>query len=94
MILAGSLKHPTHEAPYTYMPFRHSPQNCVGMRFSLLEIMVTLVRLPRKLRSMSTQRLPKASYAACQWLDGTAIHTPPPSLTDRAVITNRVAPGS
>ena len=93
MILAGSLKHPTHEAPCTYMPFRHSPRNCVGMRFSLLEIMVTLVRLPRKYKLERTKET-AASYAACQWLDGTAIHTPPPSLTDRAVITNRVAPGS
>lgn len=55
MILSGSLKHPTHEAPYTYMPFRHSPQNCVGMRFSLLEIIVTLVRLPRKYKLERTK---------------------------------------
>lgn len=63
------------------------------MRFSLLEIMVTLVRLPRKYKLERTKET-AASYPACQWLDGTAIHTPPPSLTDRAVITNRVAPGS
>ena len=55
LILAGSLKHPTHESPYTYMPFCHGPQNCIGMRFALLEIKVTQVRLLKKYKLERTE---------------------------------------
>ena len=53
--------------PYTYLPFGHGPHNCVGMRFALLEIKLTLVRLLKKFKLERTEKT-AVSLVVWHWL--------------------------
>ena len=50
--------------PYTFMPFGYGPHNCVGMRFALLEIKLTLVRLLKKYKLECTEKTALVSLTA------------------------------
>ncbi|CAG2107428.1 unnamed protein product [Medioppia subpectinata] len=39
-----------HIKPYTYLPFGSGPRNCVAMRFALLELKLTMVKMMQRFR--------------------------------------------
>ena len=49
--------------PYTFMPFGYGPRNCVGMRFALLELKLTLVKLLKKYKLERTEKTAVSSFA-------------------------------
>ena len=48
----------TKRNQYAYLPFGLGPKNCVGMRFALLEMKLTLVKLLMKYDVKSTSNTP------------------------------------
>ena len=50
------------------MPFGYGPHNCVGMRFALLEIKLTMVKLLKKYK---LERTEKTAVSRVIWLHPT-----------------------
>lgn len=48
--------------PYTFIPFGYGPRNCVGMRFALLELKLTLVKLLKKYKLERTEKTAVSSF--------------------------------
>lgn len=47
----------TKRHPYAFNPFGYGPRHCVGMRFALLEIKLTLVKVLKKFKFEKTDKM-------------------------------------
>ncbi|XP_015764480.1 PREDICTED: cytochrome P450 3A29-like [Acropora digitifera] len=59
--------------PYTFMPFGYGPRNCVGMRFALLELKLTLVKLLKKYKLERTEK----TAVPMEFSVGSTLNCPP-----------------
>lgn len=48
-----------NRTPYSFLAFGHGPRNCVGMRFALLQVKISLFRLVANFRLVTTDKTPK-----------------------------------
>ena len=49
----------TKRNPLAYMAFGNGPRNCIGIKFAMLELKMTVVKLLRKFEVKSCQTTPK-----------------------------------